>query len=64
LVQRKRFLRRDHVGDGGDSAARLELCSEPVGVIGFVGDHDDASVDRCEQRLGAGQVVSLAGRDQ
>jgi hypothetical protein len=59
----KALLAPNHVGDVGDGATRLELGSETIGVVGLVGDDDGASINRGKERLGAGQVVGLPGRD-
>ena len=52
------------VGNIGDRALAPDVGPHPVGVVALVGDDDRAALETVEQRLGTGDVVILAGRDQ
>jgi len=57
------LLAPDHVGNVGD-AARLDVKSQAIGVIGLVSDDDGAVGEIGKEGFGAGQVVCLSRRDQ
>jgi len=58
------LLAPDHVWDVGDGASCFDMGPQPIGIISFVGDDDGVPAETGQKRLGAGQIVGLAGGDQ
>ena len=51
-----------HQWDIGRGAGGFDLAAQPVGIVGFVGQHDGAFVQVPEQALGDRAVAGLARR--
>jgi len=58
------LLAPDHVGNVGGGAARLDMGSQAIGIVGLVGDNDGVLTEVGQKRFGAGQIVGLARCDQ
>jgi len=40
------------------------MSADSISVVGFISDHNRTRLEPVEQRLGVGDVMGLAGRDQ
>ena len=51
-------------GDVGNGALSPDMGADSIRVVGFISDHNRRWLEPVEQRLGVGDVMGLAGRDQ
>ena len=48
----------------GNGALSADMGTNSIGIVSLVGDDNGTLLEPLEQRLGVGDVMSLAGRDQ